>query len=134
MRKPNKATLRNKLLDKVEPSKDGVVKSCIIDGGALLHKVKWFPDSTFGDALKLYVDYVQRKCVRFEHISVVFDGYSDILSTKAEEHSRRAGVISADVIIEEATVVTVTKEAFLRNSTNKVQFITRLIPLLQQGS
>lgn len=132
MRKPNKATLRNTLLVKVEPSKDVAAKSCVIDGGALLHKVKWFPDSTFGDVLKLYVNYVERKCVRFEHVSVVFDGYSDILSTKAEEHSRRAGVVSADVIIEEATVVTVTREAFLRNSTNKVQFITRLTRLLQE--
>lgn len=39
LRKPTKSTLRNLLLDKINPSSDVPVHTCVVDGGALLHKV-----------------------------------------------------------------------------------------------
>ena len=40
-RKPNKSVLRNRPLDTIEPSTNVTAKTCVVDGGALLHKVKW---------------------------------------------------------------------------------------------
>ena len=48
----------------------------------------------------------------------------DDLSTKSEEHSRRTGVISAKVSIDEIIDVAISKEVFLRNSANKVHCTT----------
>ena len=47
-RKPNKAVLRNYILDKVKPEEGNTSWGCcVVDGGMLLHKMKWVVDSTF---------------------------------------------------------------------------------------
>lgn len=81
MRKPTKSTLRNHLLKNV-PSTTNIAKSCVVDGGALLHKVQWLPKCTYNELADHYVSFVKRKYGKHEHICVVFDGYDDILSTK----------------------------------------------------
>ena len=69
MRKPNKAILQNVLLSRkvnVDPS---VLH--VLDGGALLHKVRWTTNITFGDLCNLYVKHVRTK----HGVSkIVFDG------------------------------------------------------------
>ena len=97
------------------------------DGGALLHKVKWPTDSTFGEIVQIYVNYMTIKYGKFENICVVFDGYTNTLSTKGEEHARRAVVVAANVSTSEIMQVTTEREEFLRNTANKVQFIDFLI-------
>ena len=100
---------------------------CVVDGGALLHKVKWPTDSTFGEIVQIYVNYMTIKYGKFENICVVFDGYTNTLSTKGEEHARRAVVVAANVSTSEIMQVTTEREEFLRNTANKVQFIDFLI-------
>ena len=77
MRKPKKAVFRNLLLDKGEPCHDIITSWCVVDDGALLHKVKWPTDSIFWEIVQMYVNYMTIKYGRFENICVVFDGYTN---------------------------------------------------------
>ena len=82
MRKPTKTTLCNSLLDSV-PSKTGVnAEACVIDGGALLHKVAWPSSSTYGTIVKEYLKFIKRKFSKYAKICVVFDSYDEKYSTK----------------------------------------------------
>ena len=49
---------------------------CVVDGGALLHKVKWPTDSTFGEIVQMYVNYMAIKYGKLR----IFESYlMDIL-------------------------------------------------------
>ena len=123
MRKPNKAILRNALLTSkvnVEPN-----ALHVIDGGALLHKVRWTTNLTFGELCNLYVNHI-----RTSHgvSNIVFDGYNDKPSTKDHEHTRRSmnkrGC--AEVKFDVSTKVTIKQDVFLSSNTNKSRFINML--------
>jgi hypothetical protein len=61
------------------------------------------------------------------NVTVVFDGYADILNTKAEEHRRRnKKATSPDIIVQGDMTVTHTQSQFLGNSKNKTQLIDLL--------
>ena len=62
---------------------------------------------------------------------VVFDGYSDKLSTKVQEYARRSSSSSADIQIKSSTKVATSREAFFTNPHNKVQLIKILSERLQ---
>lgn len=97
----------------------------VIDGGFLLHRVKWSLGSTFTSICQQYVTYVKK---HYGHeITVVFDGYTDVNSTKRAEQKRK-GKKSADINFELHMKVTVQQDQFLSNENNK----TRLINLLSQ--
>ena len=69
MRKPNKPALRKALL-----TTKGIVQDCsknVLDGGALLHKVRWTSCTNFGDVCQQYVNYVSRN---YATCTIVFDG------------------------------------------------------------
>ena len=124
LRKPVKSTLRNKLLDTVEPAEEINVDACVIDGGALLHKVVWPVKSKYEDVFNQCCHHVLSRYGRYSTISVVFDGYTSSKSTKAQEQARRGSSLSADVTLTKDTSVTVTREMFLRNSNNKQKSLT----------
>ena len=58
MRKPQKAVFRNLLLDKAEPCHDIITNWCVVDGCASLYKAKCPTDSTFGEIVQMYVNYI----------------------------------------------------------------------------
>ena len=123
MPKPKKATLHNTLLTKkvdIDPN-----SLHVLDGGALLHKVRWPTSITFGDVCKLYVDHITSK----QGIStIVFDGYSHTPSNKDLKHTRRSinkrG--SVDVQRNVSTKVSIKQDVPLSSSTNKSRFIDML--------
>lgn len=82
MRKPDKASLRNRILTK-EMSSPSVVKK-IIDGGALLHRIHWPPNCTYGNLVTHHVNSVRQL---YGCCCVVFDGYG-VASVKDQEHTR----------------------------------------------
>ena len=51
----------------------------VLDGGAVMHKVRWEEDVTFQELCKQNVNVVRRK---FGDCAVVFDGYEAGPSTK----------------------------------------------------
>ena len=96
----------------------------MLDGGALLHKVRWSGCTNFGVVIDLYVKYVKKK---YTTCTIVFDGYSHGLSTKDHEHIRRSAKQSnKEVHFTESTKCSIKQDVFLANSTNKSRFITML--------
>ena len=123
MRKATKSTLRQHLVKKA-PNATEQCEFTVLDGGALLYQVQWFPHSTYNDIAEQYTKYILGKYGNGEDISVIFDGYDDPLSTKAHEHVRRSGLCSADVVVGDASMkVTTSRKLFLKNTNNKKELI-----------
>ena len=121
--KTKKANLRNTLRTKnvdIDPNSYHV-----LDGGTLLHKVRWLTSVTFGDVCKLYVDHITS-----EHgiRTIAFDGCINIRSTKDHEYARRriSNRGCADVQCNVSTKVNIKQDVFLSNCTNKSGFIDML--------
>ena len=122
MRKTNKSVLANYLLSTVNPITQSSGSYYVLDGGALLHRVRWAKNATYADILRQYVLYVTNK---YGKCCVVFDGYS-CPSTKDHEHHRRGSRSSSYIRIEEHMSVDVDQELLLANDENKKQFICLL--------
>ena len=60
-------------MDKIPPSEIIIFKGCVIDGGALLHRVHWPPNSVPKDIFTQYSMYVQRHYGKYQQVIVVFD-------------------------------------------------------------
>jgi len=104
----------------------------VVDGGAMLHKVKWLKHVQFSDVLLQYVTHIHS---RYGHSAIiVFDGYQCGATTKDHEHRRRGQKsvrISPDVFLTTTTPVPDDQHAFLANSANKVKFIAMLSSSLE---
>ncbi|KAG1681696.1 hypothetical protein GQR58_011692 [Nymphon striatum] len=85
MRKPTKAVLRNALLTEKADVDPNALH--VLDGGALLHKVRWSTSVTYREVCDLYVNHIKSK---YGIGTIVFDGYMDGPSTKDHEHARRS--------------------------------------------
>ena len=84
MRKIQKSQLAKLVTSDVQPAECNMRTSYVIDGGALLHKVKWAKKAAYKDILLQYVQYVHAKYG--QHTCIVFDGYESGPSTKDQEH------------------------------------------------
>ena len=126
MRKSAKSILRNHLLMKIEPSINVTTEVCVVDGGALLHKVSWQQKGIYKNVVDLYINFVKKRYAGFDTVCVVFDGYTDKWSLKSPEHQRRSKTTSANVTISENMKVSSGSKLFLRNEHNKKQFIILL--------
>ena len=104
----------------------------VIDGGHLLHLISWPKDATYTyqQVLDTYVSYVRNHYGSGSH--VVFDGYSDMMTTKDAERQRRAShLASSDIIFERTMKVTTPQTAFLHNARNKSSLIKFLMDDLE---
>ena len=133
MRKPDKPALWKVLMpDHLSFSQQQIPESIvfIIDGGALLHRVCWVKDITFGELAQHYVNYAKK-----HHGScfIIFNDY-ELKSTKASEHKRRSGCSPKcpNISIQECNKVPYTQDRFLSNESNKAQLI-RLYPTNLDG-
>lgn len=100
----------------------------VIDGGFLLHRVKWHHGQTYAEICSSYVSYVKSNYK--SNAVVIFDGYPDEAceSTKRIERLRRAQrKQSAAISFTESMVPTVSLESFLANSKNKSRLISMLM-------
>ena len=130
MPKPDKVALRNHLITAQCEMKE--TSKQVLDGGTLMHKVRWEKDVTFRELCKQYVNFVRSK---FGQCAVVFDGNEAGPSTEDHEHCRRSvknrGAV--EFIFNEETKVKANQEAFLSNEKNKVRFIKMLSEFLIAG-
>ena len=83
MRKTTKAQLAKALMSNVQPSQRNTQIHHVLDGGALIHRVKWPKGATYSEIAKTYVSYVH------QHYCIIFDGYKQGPSIKDHEHQRR---------------------------------------------
>ena len=133
LRKPTKSTLRNSLLDRIHPASGVAFHTCVVDGGALLHKVHWPAKSTFLDIVHQYLLYLKHKYRNYQRVCVVFNGYTDSSSNKSQEHLRRGGVTAANIDIQESVNVSSSREVILCNPLNKEKMITLISKHLKKA-
>ena len=95
----------------------------VIDGGWLLHFIRWKKNNTYADVLGQYSSFLRTK---YGMCCVLFDGY-EYDSTKDHEHKRRqTGKVSASIVIAENAQVHRDQQAFFSNEKNKTNFISLL--------
>ena len=119
MRKASKSNLERSIKQDASPNSPTTNElSHVLDGGALLHKVKWLPNSTYQSILNQYSNYVKTK---YGKCCIVFDGYENGPYMKDHEHKRRAGKVSAFfklVDLQMMATPTCNQEIFLKNDKN----------------
>ena len=82
-----KSVLRNALLNQVGSTKEIDCKICVIDGGALLHKIWWPPKSRVNRSIDIRHLWQENMGNNIKFF-VVFDGYTKV-TTKNQEQLRR---------------------------------------------
>ena len=117
MRKPDKAALGKFLKAFVEPVEQPLCPSLVIDGGWLLHNVKWEANLTWNDIAHNYLRFVKAMGSQHLRITVVFDGY--VNSTKDHDHFRRTKHACCDIQIRPDIQKIIPREKFLDDNNNK---------------
>ena len=134
MRKPDKPALRKIIMpDEKSIQKAALpdIKGFVLDGGALLHRVRWNRGKTFYEVAQAYYKYIDKN-YEADRLVIVFDGYDKEL-IKSHEHMRRNLIPeSCDVIISAETKVPFTQDRLLSNTENKSSFIKFLSSKLQE--
>ena len=103
----------------------------VLDGGALLHKLSWARGLTFASIIQSYVQYVTKN---YGQAIVVFDGYTTV-STKDMTHKRRAkGKTGLAVSFTPEMQLSMPKDTFLSNTSNKQRFICFLADSLKEAN
>lgn len=122
MRKADKPQLRKHLIDNKVKESDSQGE-IVLDGGALLRRVRWNKLETYSMTYKRYSKHIEQL---YGRSTVVFDGYTK--SIKDHEHQRREALAktSADIKVNSSNKVYSNQEAFLTNKHNKEQFIHQL--------
>ena len=129
MRKATKSSLAKFITQDVEEISLTGLPKFVLDGGALLHKVKWLPGSDMQNILNQYSKYISEK---YGNCCVVFDGYDDWPYIKDHEHKRSSNKQSANMTIDLNTTIMVNQEMFLKNVKNKTQLILLLSSQLRR--
>ena len=94
MRKTPKSQLATAVANNMQPCEHNVQATHVIDGGALIHKVKWPKKATYEDIAQQYVSYIRAK---YGASGIVFDGYEQGPSIKDHEHQLRVARTCADI-------------------------------------
>ena len=131
MRKANKALLTKAIVSKIPPRPTNVLNTdYVIDGGGLLHRVRWLPNQTYGEVVCQYQKYINLK---FGRCNIVFDGYGNGASIKDHEHIHRMTRKSVDISVRCDIPAFCNQSAFLSNEKNKKQFIELLGKALEES-
>ena len=129
MRNAHKARLGNILKEPVAPSLTYIdAPILVIDGGWLLHYIRWKSNTTFLNIMKCYVDYIKQNGSR--SVIVVFDGY-ECASTKDHCHKKRYSSSTKELNVRVNTCCTITQDQLLSNNKNKSSFISLLADELE---
>ena len=98
----------------------------VLDGGALLYRIKWYLGETFHSIIQRYATYVESKYKTDEMPTIVFDGY-ETASPKDSSHLRRTGgSVGTSVVINPSNTLTMSRKLFLSCTENKTSFIRML--------
>ena len=100
MRKPDKPNLLKGFTADLTATKLPGSVTYVVDGGCLLHKVRWKTGEKFGSIMQRYVSYVNGRFGKSAW--VVFDGYDCKPDTKDHERKRlcaKATKLAPDVEI-----------------------------------
>lgn len=95
MSKAHKSELATALCDGIEQQQPTGDPIQVIDGGWLLHYVRWHSETYEGVANQI-ITYLQ---MAFPHCTIVFDGYPGF-SIKDQEHKRRECLPAANIDVK----------------------------------
>ena len=124
MNKANKAGFSKTSLKALTDPLDLINQSCctlVIDGGWLLHMVKWEQHQTWQEIANIYMNYIHCLGSSSQKIIVVFDGYNR--SPKDHDHIRRSKSSCCDLKIRPDMVHWTPRAKFLDNTHNKNELI-----------
>lgn len=109
MRKTQKVQLKHSLVHKIEETT--ATGEVVIDGGFLLHKVRWRKGMTYQEVIDIYVKYVQQ---HYGPSNIVFDGYAACV-TKDQEHQRSSSgkKTSANIAVNKTNISHKDQEALI---------------------
>ena len=113
MHKINKAQLAKALKQGVQPCEQYAQAFYVLDGGSLLHRVKWAQKTTYKE---IPMQYVQ---AMYAYTCIIFDGYNQGPSIKDHKHQRRVTKMCADIQLSESMDARVNQQTFLSNEWNK---------------
>jgi hypothetical protein len=126
MRKTEKSQLARELFKQGKYSSTNVMTAgFVINGGWLLHEVKWQPGGVFEDIFHQHVQFIVHHFGR--NVRVVFDGYDSGPTTKDHEHLRRSTKAAPTVVFYYSTPAYSNQAAFLANQQNKKAFVDQLM-------
>ena len=129
LRKPDKAKLLEAIRKHVIPESEAILQFIprtdhyVLDGGSLLHRLKWKEGSTYSSIASNYTSFTVNK---YGKATIVFNGYGGGPSTKDNAHMRRKSEVTNKVNISRATKFVGKMDDFLSNDINK-QAIIHLI-------
>ena len=82
-----KSVLQPRPSDEINTTVNDTTDQYVLDGGSLMHRIKWPKNFTYAQIASLYSDFVQSK---YGDAIVILDGYNSKPSTKDTTHLRRA--------------------------------------------
>ncbi len=98
---------------------------CVLDGGALLHRVPiWTKGQSYQEIIDKYIAYVKTHYGR--SVTVVFDGYHSPCTKDSTHIRRQVWKMGFPVQFSPTMLVVTNKDTFLSNPQNKAAFITEL--------
>ena len=124
------ADLTAALQKQMEDGRSEAPTQCIhvIDGGCLLHQLRWTQSNSVDQIWRMYDEYLR---TNFSIVTIVFNGNENGLSTKDHERSRTCCTkISAEVIFPGTDQV----RCFLANERNIAAFLNFLAHLRNCGN
>ena len=133
MNKANKAAFSTTSLKKLTDPLDLADQPCsslVVDGGWLLHMVKWEQSQTWQEIADSYLRYVQCLSSHSHKITMVFDSYSS--SPKDHDHIRRTKHLCCDLQIRSDMMHLTPREKFMDNTHNKSELINLISSTLQK--
>ena len=125
----DKASLANAMWKQLPDSCQGSqvpedIQQYVLDGGALLHRLRWNIGDTYDDICKKYIKYVTNK---YFPVIIVFDGYESGPTTKDATHIKRTNNNTTGLVNFTGDMIcTLKKEVFLGNKSNTQRFINLL--------
>lgn len=131
LRKPDKSALGRTLKSYTSPVTVTPQASLVVDGGWLLHNVKWEANLTWKEIVQRYLYFVKSMGINRIRIIVVFDGYSS--STKDHDHLRRTKNACCDIQMRLDIKVIIAREKFLDNKKNKAQLVLFLAETFREN-
>lgn len=92
----------------------------VLNGGSVLHKVKWLSNNSYQSIADQYSKYIKQK---YGKACLVFDDYDNGLYIKDHETGKMNPFVS---LYDLQMTPKCSQEIFLKNNRNKVQFISIL--------
>ena len=131
MRKSTKSVLVKAVTKNVPRDASYVFPVYILDGGALLRKIKWISSSTVHNVIFQYCQYIK---FNYGLGCVIFDGYDEKPCIKDHEHQRRSRNGSSYRKVDLRNKIQCSQKAFLKTKQNVLNYFENTLQMMDMIS